>query len=136
MSGGGKIAALVRKLEIMASPQFRQELSARLADEAKRQYTLDFQRQRDPYGAKWAPTKKPSGKTLIRTGYLRASGEVEVVSADGFRFRVYAPYGRFHQSGTFRMPQRMIVPSAMYGLGRWGEPFNRVAVAAVRGLLK
>lgn len=136
MSGGGKIGALVKKLEAMASPQFRASLSAALASEAQRQYRKDFSSGTDPYGTAWAPSKKKSGKTLVRTGYLRSSGEVETVTAEGFRFRVYAPYGGFHQSGTSRMPQRMIVPNARYGLGNWLAPFNRIAAAKVRELMR
>lgn len=136
MSGTGKIAELVKKLDAMASPAFREGIAKKLADEAARQYRADFAKQQDPYGATWAKGKKKIGKTLIRTGYLRASGEVEQVSAEGFRFRVYAPYATYHQTGTTRSPQRMIVPSARYGLGTWGAPFNRVAAAAIKGLLK
>lgn len=135
MSGGGRIGELVRKLDAMASPQFREGLSQKLAEEAQRQYRADFAKGVDPYGAVWAKGKKVSGKTLINTGYLRASGEIEQISAEGFRFRVYAPYASFAQYGTTRSPQRMIVPSARYGLGAWGAPFNRTAVAAIRGLL-
>lgn len=136
MSGGGKIGDLVRRLELMASPSFRYDLAKALADEAGKQYRRDFQNGTDPYGEAWAKGKKESGKTLVDTGYLRASGEPVSITPNGFRFRVYAPYGVFHQSGTKRMPQRMIVPSGLYGLGKWGEPFNRVAAAKVRALLK
>lgn len=136
MSGGGKIAGLVAKLEAMASPQFRYELSRKLADEAQRQYRLDYSRQQNPYGESWPRGKKKSGKTNIRTGYMRASGEPETVTENGFRFRVYAPYSVFRQYGTSRAPAAMIVPMGNRGLGKWGEPFNRIAAAAIRGLLK
>lgn len=136
MSGTGRIADLVRKLDAMSTSQFRQGLAKSLADEAQKQYRADFQRGTDPYGATWSKGKKTSGRTLVDTGYLRASGEPEQVTDQGFRFKVYAPYAVFHQSGTFRMPKRMVLPDARYGLGRWLAPFNRIAAAKVRALLK
>lgn len=136
MSGGGKLAALVAKLDAIASPQFRYELSRKLADEAQRQYRLDYTRQQNPYGETWPKGKKKSGKTNIASGYMRASGEPESVSENGFRFKVYAPYSVFRQYGTKNAPAAAIVPLGNRGLGRWGEPFNRIAAAAIRGLLK
>jgi len=136
MSGGGKIAALVAKLEAVASPRFRYELSRKLADEAQRQYRADYAKQQDPYGATWPRGKKTAGKTNIESGYMRASGEPESVHENGFRFKVYAPYSVFRQYGTRYAPAAMIVPLGNRGLGKWGEPFNRVAAAAIRGLFK
>lgn len=147
MSGGGRIGALVAKLEAMSHPEWREGLARQMGEETQRLYKRDFDKQVDPYGKPWAPSfdvaseqynrkKRFTQKTLIKTGYLRASGEVEVVNSTGFRFRVYAPYGQFHQTGTRRIPRRMIVPSSALGLGTWGAPLNRIAVQAIRGLMK
>lgn len=147
MSGGGKIGALVAKLDAMARPEWREGVARQMGDEAQRLYRRDFDKGVDPYGKPWAPSftalseryarkRRFTTKTLVNTGYLRASGEVESVSAQGFRFRIYAPYGQYQQSGTRRSPQRMIVPSAALGLGTWGAPFNRIAVAAIRELMR
>jgi phage gpG-like protein len=136
MSGTGRIADLVRKLSALSQPQFRLGLSQRLSQEAPKLYRQGFVRQSDPYGKPWDKSKKATGRTLINTGYLIASGETQTVTDNGFKFRVYAPYGIFHQFGTYKMPQRMIVPHAPMGLGNWGPVFTRVAGSYVRELMR
>lgn len=136
MSGGGRIGALVKKLEAMASPSFRASLSAALAAEAQRQYRKDFASGTDPYGAAWPKGKKKSGKTNIVTGYMRASGEPVTVSAEGFSFKVYAPYAPFRHYGTRYAAATPLVPIAARGLGLWAAPFNRIAARAVRELMR
>lgn len=74
-------------------------------------------------GEKWAPlaastlARKPAGQgILVASGRLRASLTQET-AADGirqmtpqsFRWGSSVPYGRFHQAGTSRMPQRRVV---------------------------
>ena len=119
----------------MSTPEFRQQLVQKLGDESKRQLDAEYAESRDPYGRAWTPSKKPSGRTLIRTGVMRASAFLASVSAAGFRLAINVPYAVFHQYGTRSMPSRRLLPTTSGGLGVWRESLNRIAVDAVKGLI-
>jgi phage gpG-like protein len=74
-------------------------------------------------GEKWAPlapstvARKGAGKgILVDSGRLRASltqetaaDSIRVLLPQEMRWGSTVPYGKFHQSGTSRMPQRRVV---------------------------
>jgi len=70
----------------------------------------------DPEGRPWAPLspktvalkKQNKDKILTHYGPMRKSIKVEVVQ-EGLRLTAGVPYAKFHQSGTSRMPKRLIL---------------------------
>lgn len=75
-----------------------------------------FDNHTDPDGRPWAPLspktiarkKQNRDKILTHYGPLRKSIKVEVVQ-EGLRLTAGATYAKFHQTGTSRMPQRLIL---------------------------
>lgn len=75
-----------------------------------------FDTNSDPEGRPWAPLspktialkKQNRDKILTHYGPMRKSIKVEVVQ-EGLRLTAGVPYAKFHQSGTRRMPQRVIL---------------------------
>lgn len=102
------------------------KITGRIKDSIKplsifaRKKLTDIQRQfdnfNDPYGKKWAPlspntiARKKQNKDKILTHYtpLRKSIRVDVVQ-EGLRLTASVPYAKFHQTGTSKMPQRLIL---------------------------
>lgn len=75
-----------------------------------------FETGTDPEGKPWAPLspktvalkKQNKDKILVHYGPLRKSIKVEVVQ-EGLRLTAGVPYAKFHQSGTSKIPQRLIL---------------------------
>lgn len=73
----------------------------------------------DPYGVAWVPSKKKSGKTLIDTTTMRRSFTFATEGNDTLRIGTSGPagnYAGFHQTGTKKLPRRLMVPIAEQGL--------------------
>ena len=78
-----------------------------------------FDSQGAAFGHRWPqaadPERKADPRMLVATGALRASlasqtGESErYISPTELRFGTRAPYGRFHEYGTSRMPARPFI---------------------------
>lgn len=148
MSGTGKIADLVRKLDEMASPSFRQKMLGAMAVEVHR-LTLDgFIQQRDPYGKPWAPRKKAADWAVKAFGLMqsdhpildtgRDGGAVDRLTvrstSDGVRLKTNA-YMKFHLTGTSKMVPRKWIPTD--GAGPiWRNALQTVYTDQIRELLK
>jgi phage gpG-like protein len=117
-----------------AKEQWLAELALRVSVSGMKLVADEFRTSADPYGQAWEALKKLStrdrramrrairaGKTprgpklLIRSGRMRASLGA---AASGRTARVTMPtwYARFHQEGTVKMRQRMILPDSDRGL--------------------
>lgn len=148
MSGTGKIADLVRKLDAMASQSFRQKMLGAMAVEVHR-LTLDgFVQQRDPYGKPWAPRRKAADWAIKAFGLMqdnhpildtgRTDGAVNRLTvsstADGVRLKTNA-YMRFHLTGTNKMVARKWIPTDG-NAPIWRNALQTVYTDHVRALLK
>jgi phage gpG-like protein len=97
-----------------------------------------FDNHTDPEGKPWAPLspvtiarkKQNKDKILTHYGPLRKSVKVEVLQ-EGLRLTTGAPYAKFHQEGTSRMPQRKILAITEQDKVRLGR-FIRQHVAGRR----
>lgn len=109
---------------------FPRKLTAALAEESKRLVLAEHQDEHGPAGDGWAAlsenTKHPDGEPILTgfTGALRDSW-VPYSSEDAFGLDNDTPYGRFHQHGTARMPQRQLVPED--DLGEWASGYDATA---------
>lgn len=87
-----------------------------------------FERGMDPYGQKWAPIAPRSGEPnyrgsntdpLIDSANLMSSWEYGVIkSKNGLLMSLFTdvPYAPYHQEGTEKIKQRMMVPDISLGL--------------------
>lgn len=105
------------------------EISRNLAEESVNLVRDGWDRQGDPYGAKWAARKSAGagGAILVRTGALRSSWSVKRASRTGFRIGSNQSYATYHQDGTGRMVPRMMVPKKGDVPPRWQRAFDDVA---------
>lgn len=111
-----------------------QGLSRNLAEETVELVREGFDKERDPFGKRWAKLKYRSGRILQDTGRLRIF-KPGSVTAKGFTVSSGAPYGRYHQGGTRRIPARKMVPDS--GLpARWRTALVRVAKAYLKAKLR
>jgi phage gpG-like protein len=132
------------KLASMASKdRWLGELAMRVSAGGMKLVADEFKTSTDPYGTPWAPLarprtrdkraarraiakgKKPRGpQVLVNTGRMRGSAGA---SPNGQEARVVVPtwYARFHQDGSVRMPQRMILPREGDLPARWEEMVGR-----------
>lgn len=55
----------------------------------------------------WAPTQR-GGQILVDTGRLRGSIQ-HMIGSNVIRVGTSVPYGRYHQTGTSRMPKRAFI---------------------------
>lgn len=147
MAGTGQIAELVRRLEALTTPQWRQSLSRQLAEQTLQLIDDGFKGRRDPYGDAWAPTKQPN-PILERTGDMRRSWSIKSVTPEGFTITNPMPYTVFHQAGTThaarssvrtrkessarKMPPRRMVPMEGIMPLKWRQAYEAVAVRFIR----
>ena len=124
-----QLAKFHAKLE--ASGDLLPIISAQLAEEAFNQAQEGFKQGENPYGEKWDgrmnTTRRNRGKAiLVDTGLMRRSMHV-AIKAKEFSLRFARPYAHWHQSGTGKMVQRMLVPITSRGLPpSWAREFELV----------
>lgn len=90
---------LRKRMAGIAAPAFKLRMSQNLAEEARTQTSNGFQKQRDPYGKKWAPLKYRKGDILQLTGRMAAS-VATVAHTKGFRIDIPVTYAGPHQYGA------------------------------------
>lgn len=156
------VNAFIARLERMASSDVKARIMRKVATVAHDECLRGFREQRDPYGAPWAPRKKPRGWAALAFGgddghpLLDKSGKginslTSRANGDVVSLRMVG-YMRFHQTGAhhnartnikskistpaYDMPARKMVPEQSRGLGTWRDPINRAAVDAVRDMAK
>lgn len=95
----GALRQLREQLAGIADDGFRRELTAALAEEARTQVHLGFDREEGPDGVPWPPLASRDGKALRDTGRLRNSITTES-TAYGFTLLTNVPYAPTHQYGA------------------------------------
>jgi phage gp36-like protein/phage gpG-like protein len=132
----GRLEDLVRRAAQVASPAFRQRVLKNVAEAARTEIVLGFERSRDPYGNTWRPLQNPSrrrrgGRPLLDTGRLRSSWFVGA-TANGIVARTNVTYAGFHQHGTRRMVARPMVPTGAELGPFWRRAFEAVLERELR----
>ena len=111
MSVGDELRTMAGRLE---SVDFTPTLSVS-RDEMATETHDSFMGSKTPEGVPWAPFKRPPvpmRKLLVKTGALMASALPSIMQGtiEPKRLTVdpagLVPYGKFHRSGTSRMPRR------------------------------
>lgn len=99
-----------------------------------------FERERDPYGRKWAAKKKPDGRKILHgeTSRLRTGWHVVSARRRGFHVAPSVDYAAHHQAPRFnRRPFRMMVPTMSLGLPKlWQRDMNPVAIGIAKAYFK
>lgn len=101
-----------------------------------------FRTERDPYGRRWKPKKRPDGRKVLhgKTGQLEAGWHVQKADAGGSIIAPSVRYAAPHQrprrgpDGRLKRPTRMMVPTPERGVpARWKDRMKRAADTALRG---
>jgi phage gpG-like protein len=101
-----------------SSELIKSKLLSSAAQEAKALILLGFRTETDPFGMGWEPLKSRKGRILQRTGRLRNSYSVHE-TVNGFSVGTNCTYATYHQNGTDRIPQRMMVPNSGELTPKW-----------------
>jgi hypothetical protein len=123
-------AGLMRESHILVEAQ-----SEALAEVMIALIAEGFNKERDPYGRKWAKKKKPDGRKVLHGETTRLRNGWHVKSnRRGFRVAPSVTYAAHHQAPRFgRRPTRMMVPSGSRGLPRrWRDEMATVAIAVAK----
>lgn len=95
-----------------------------------------FNRERDPYGRKWAKKKRPDGRKVLHgeTTRLRNGWHVVQARRRGFHVAPSVTYAAHHQAPRFnRRPVRMQVPTPGLGLPKsWQREMTPIAIALAK----
>lgn len=140
----GMDRAVATSTQLAEKDKWLGELAQRVSAGGVKLVADGFRSSTDPYGDAWAPLKrerrrdrkariraekagrKPRGaRILVRSGRMRASAGA---SPQGRTAKVVIPtwYARFHQEGTVKMRQRMLLPSDERGMPeKWGAMVER-----------
>src|SRR5688572_7388611 len=112
-----KLRRLRKKLGPSGIKQLKRDILENVAEEILGFTKQRFRDERDPYGRRWAPKKKPDGRKVLsgKTSRLK-KWQVKKRSLRGFTIAPTVTYAAFHQDGTRHMPRRMIVPDEAKGL--------------------
>ena len=100
-------------------PKAASETGQRGAGEIRK----NFSSKRNPYGVGWAPRTRAYAHPLMRKtkallGSVRGWG-----AGNLFKIGFSIGYGIFHQSGTRKMVQRMLIPEKSKGIPDTWEPW-------------
>jgi phage gpG-like protein len=136
----GRLEDLVRRAAEIASPQFRHRVLQNVAEAARTEIVLGFERGADPYGRKWEPLKarrgrRIGGQPLLDTGRLRSSFFVSPTS-QGIVVRTNVSYAGYHQFGTRRIPARPMLPSGKELGPFWRRAFEGVLEQQLRTVMR
>ena len=131
IEGVASLGKIRDKFGRFISGKWRQPMLANVAEEVIELVREGFERESDPYGAKWASLKTRSGRILQDTGGLRSSFHRNQLSATQDTVGAGKDYARYHQSGTSRMPARKMVPDGDIP-GEWRSRINEIAALAIK----
>lgn len=90
---------LKRRIAGVEKPNFRRQLVKGLAEEARTQVHVGFQRAEDPEGVAWKPLRSRDGQPLRDTGRLLNSIAVHAFPS-GFTLSTQVKYAATHQYGA------------------------------------
>ena len=99
-SGDQALLLLIRDIDRLGSPWFRQALGKALGATALKLIDDGFRAGRDPYGKAWPPPKLRTGKTMVDTGRTAASFSARPTSS-GFAVGSSAVHLRTSQAEPF-----------------------------------
>lgn len=131
ITGVESVERLGKKLHKVAEGRWRRALMSNVAEEVIELVREGFERESDPYGAKWAGLKSRSGRILQDTGGLRSSFHRKALSETSTTVGAGKSYARYHQDGTKRMPARKMVPDGDIP-GEWRSRINEIAALAIK----
>lgn len=115
-----------KRLEHLADSM--EDLCQEMAEETLELIDQEFDTDVDPRGVGWAPRKGRRTNPLLEdTGDFRGNFGIFEVNKAGYTIANYTPYAGYLQRGTERSPARRTVPGSGEGLGRWGEPLQKIA---------
>lgn len=106
------LAKLVAQVDRLGKASQMNRLMKELAEEAVHQAQTCFEKQRDPYGNRWKPSKRAlrdGGKTLRDTSRLHNSIRGKGRGRSGFEVHTNVAYAGIHNDGgkiTKRVAQR------------------------------
>lgn len=129
LSGIRALAKTVNKFEdrVHALAGVGKELGAVVTKVGKQ----SFSNKADPYGESWPARSQPyKHKLMVKTGDLRSSLKTIVFDAEHFAV-VSEGYGKWHHTGTSRMPRRSFLPTMAQGDAPYREGFRAVFVKFV-----
>lgn len=132
-----KLSQWSKKFEKIGSASTRFSIASDMADAHLRAIARQFDRERNPYGVRWRPKKKPDGRKTLRgpTGRLRRFHKI-TVNQYGYRVGSEAPYLRYHQKGTSRMVARKVIPDEQRIPGELTREFKRIYAKRMRRVLR
>lgn len=109
------------------------QMVERCAAESLEMARQGFWLQQDPYGRPWEVTV--TGKPFDqRAGLERAF--VATRRTLGFFVECRHEAFKYHQNGTLRLPERLMVPTVTRGLGLWGERYRQIAAEVFSGAVQ
>jgi hypothetical protein len=116
-----------REIADLASPSSIAEVSKSLGEESLALTDQEFAQQRDPSGVPWAPKKRPDGRLVGqgRTGNLRGSYRLKLVSRFGFTIGSDARYRRWFHGGKKGQEPRLLSPGNRLPRA-WNRAFENV----------
>jgi phage gpG-like protein len=104
-----KLGEFAKKIRDLTGPSAKRAILLNVAEEVIELVREGFDNQADPYGAGWAATQR-GGRILADSGRLKSSWHRRSLTPQRVVVGSGVTYGRYHQSGTRRMPQRAMVP--------------------------
>lgn len=101
-----------------------------------------FEQEQDPFGNRWAPTKKPTGRKVLTgpSGTLKRF-VIRYTSSLGYAIGSNASYFKFHQKGTktrtggVRMVARRMLPGAKLP-AKLASDFRGIYLSVMRAKLR
>lgn len=100
----GKLEKLIKKLDQLSHPSFRQKLSKNVSEEAIELVKEEFETGTDPYGKAWPKPLIRTGnggiKPLAASGRLKNSFHVAEVTPQRFTIETNIIYASVHQYGA------------------------------------
>lgn len=132
-----KLSQWSKKFDAIAKPSTRFSIAGEMADAHLKAISRQFERERNPYGIRWRKKQKPDGRKTLQgpTGRLRRFHKI-TVNQYGYRVGTDAPYLKYHQKGTSRMPARKVIPDENRIPGELAREFRKIYTRRMRRLLK
>lgn len=107
------------------------KMNTAVAKEVKILIREEFRDQKDPYGNSWDPDK--TGTVFDPKHSIQRAFKVEK-TATGVEVYNTLDFAIYHQTGTDKLPQRMMLPDPNKGLGDWGDNIIREMENAALGI--
>lgn len=134
MANSAEQFAKLWSIKLAKLKQVLRRLPRDVGNEALKWFIDNFRKQQSPEGQAWKARKDGDGSRalLVKSGRLRKSIRLTRITSNSFRIGTKVEYGRYHNEGTGKIPQRQFLGKSAIMMRRLERMIKAKILWAIR----